>query len=274
MRWSGLLHSHCAYSIVSHRGFHRRNLTRNSFSSRSFTSNQANILNNLQTLGLSSSDFSGDVDCGDLRKSSIFDVAVCVTDDGISSIDNGVSAASRSNGSHETDTGTTSASAYALSSTTWILGTICGVVAVLFATFLFVIHRRKEYNEPDVSIASDTVGCSSSNFSSSDNWHQLLLQNRGRRRTGDVDVFVPRPSSVASMSIPTVTNEENEVFEAPEITTADYSSFSPCTEEFDCKGKLQRRMSIWNDLELVSLQLRASAIEDLKPLGSGSDASV
>lgn len=252
-------------------------MTGNSFASRNFSSRHANFLNSLQTLGLSSSDFNAGVDCGDLRKSFIFDVLVCITDDGdllMSPTADAVSSTSGSKGSQEADTA--SAVSSASSPTTWILGTLCGAVTAMFAAFVFVIHRRKEREEADVSIASDTVGCSSSNFSSADNWHQLFMQCRGRRRSGDVDVFVPRPSSVAILSILTVTNEEGKVSEAPETATAGIYSIPPCRSagEPGYKDKPQRSMSIWNDLELLSLQLRASAIEDLKPLGSGSYATI
>ncbi|CAI5734442.1 unnamed protein product [Hyaloperonospora brassicae] len=262
-------------AIYRHANLKTLNLTGNSFASRNFSSRHANFLNSLQTLGLSSSDFDAGVDCGDLRQSFIFDVLVCITDDGDLVLSpTAISSTSGSKGSQEADTA--SASSSASSPTTWVLGTLCGAATAMFAAFVFVAHRRKEREEADVSIASDTVGCSSSNFSSADNWHQVLMQCRGRRRSGDVDVFIPRPSSVASMSIPTVTNEDSEVSEAPATATAGVYSIPPCTSagESGYKNKSQQFMSIWNDLELLSMQLHASAIEDLKPLGSGSYATV
>ncbi|EGZ09582.1 hypothetical protein PHYSODRAFT_523725, partial [Phytophthora sojae] len=207
-------------------------LTGNPLSSRGFTNDQAEFLNSLETLGLSESDFSADVDCDDTYQTKIGDATVCITD--------GV----------PTTTDTTSATASAStssssSSTSLIVGIVCGVLVAAFAAFLFIIHRRKEEKKIECSIASDTVGYSSDHFSSTDNWHQQL-QSRGRFTFDDVDVIIPRGSSDVSLGVPTMTHENEP----------------------------QRFMSIWNDLELLSLQLRAAAIKDLKPLGTGAYATV
>lgn len=87
-----------------------------------------------------------------------------------------------------------------------------------------------------------------------------------------------RPSSDVSMGIPTLTNEQHEM-DNTEVAVVDATAVSSIpsfvsTEEAVSKGKPQRFMSIWNDLELLSLQLRASAIKDIKPLGSGAYATV
>ncbi|GMF11207.1 unnamed protein product [Phytophthora lilii] len=242
------------------------------------TLDQANFLNGLETLGLSATDFSEDVNCGDAKESVIFDVAVCITDDGAlttkspsaSTASNDVSSAS-SEGSTTSTTSTSSSS----SSTSLIVGVICGVFVVLFAAFLFVIHRRKQEKRVECSIASDTVGYSSDHFSSTGNWNDRLQQLPRGRRTSEFD-FARHPSDV-SMGIPTLTHEEGD--ESPEAVVPIATAVSSIpsfvsTEEAGSKGKPQRFMSIWNDLELLSLQLRASAIKDVKQLGSGAYATV
>jgi tRNA A-37 threonylcarbamoyl transferase component Bud32 len=253
-----------------------RNLTGNPLASRDFTSDEANFLNGLETLELSAADFTTSSDCS--REGYIFDVAVCITDDGSLSVSASTSAGTVAPSSAESDgsdTTTTSTSSSSSSSTGVIVGIICGVLVVLFAAFVFVIHRRKEKKKVDVSIASDTVGYSD-HFSGTDTWHQHIQQARGPRTSSDVGIPIVRPSSEVSMGIPTLTNEQNESSEVPGPGTTAVSSIPSfvSTAEAGSKGKPQRFMSIWNDLELLSLQLRASAIKDLKPLGSGAFATV
>ncbi|ETL97882.1 TKL protein kinase [Phytophthora nicotianae] len=264
-------------AIYSYSSLKTLNLTGNPLASRDFTSEQANFLNSLETLELSASDFTTDSDCS--REGKIFDVAVCITDDGsltTSATTNGATTAAPSSAASEgSDTTTTTESLSSSSSMSWIVGIVCGVLVVLFAAFVFVLHRRKEHKKVDVSIASDTVGYSD-HFSSTDNWHQLL-QSRGRGSSFE-DIPMVRPSSDVSMGIPTLTNEQNET-ETTGVAVAGATAVSSIpsfvsTEEAGSKGKPQRFMSIWNDLELLSLQLRASAIKDLKPLGSGAYATV
>ncbi|KAE9114436.1 hypothetical protein PF007_g10375 [Phytophthora fragariae] len=252
------------------------NLSGNPLASRDFTNDQAQFLNNLETLGLSEADFTADVDCEDTYQTKIADVTVCITDgvpaDTTSATASGTTTASGSDGSQTKTTSTPSSS----TSTSLIVGIICGVLVTLFAAFVFVIHRRKEENKIEASIASDTVGYSSDHFSSTDNWHQQLQQSLGRFTFDEVDVIVPRGSSDISMGVPTMTHEEEEITDVPGAASTAISSIPSfvSTEEAGSKGKPQRFMSIWNDLELLSLQLRASAIKDLKPLGSGAYATV
>ncbi|KAG2824436.1 hypothetical protein PC112_g10101 [Phytophthora cactorum] len=263
-------------AIYSYSSLKTLNLTGNPLASRDFTSDQVNFLNSLETLGLSASDFSTDSDCS--REGSIFDVAVCITDGGsltASATPSGATVAPSPAASDGSDTTTTTKSSSSSSSMSWIVGIVCGAFVILFAAFIFVLHRRKEHKKVDVSIASDTVGYSD-HYSSTDNWHQLL-QSRGRSSSFD-DIPMVRPSSEVSMGIPTLTNEQNEN-ENTEVAVVGATAVSSIpsfvsTEEAGSKGKTQRFMSIWNDLELLSLQLRASAIKDLKPLGSGAYATV
>nr|UWU45067.1 leucine-rich repeat receptor-like kinase [Phytophthora sojae] len=264
-------------AIYSYSNLKKLNLTGNPLSSRGFTNDQAEFLNSLETLGLSESDFSADVDCDDTYQTKIGDATVCITDgvptttDTTSATASGATTTSGSDGS-ETKTASTSSSS---SSTSLIVGIVCGVLVAAFAAFLFIIHRRKEEKKIECSIASDTVGYSSDHFSSTDNWHQQL-QSRGRFTFDDVDVIIPRGSSDVSLGVPTMTHE-NEVIteEVPGAGTAVSSIPSfVSTEEAGSKEKPQRFMSIWNDLELLSLQLRAAAIKDLKPLGTGAYATV
>ncbi|EEY54037.1 protein kinase, putative [Phytophthora infestans T30-4] len=263
-------------AVYSYSSLKTLNLTGNPLASREFTSKQANFLNSLETLGLSTSDFSTDLDCS--REGKIVNVPVCITDDGsltTSATTNGGTVSSSSAASDGSTTTTTTESSSSTSSMSWIVGIVCGVFVVLFAAFIFVLHRRKEHKKMDVSIASDTVGYSD-HYSSTNNWHQLL-QSRGRGSSFE-DIPMVRLSSDVSMGIPTLTNEQHEM-DNTEVAVVDATAVSSIpsfvsTEEAVSKGKPQRFMSIWNDLELLSLQLRASAIKDLKPLGSGAYATV
>ncbi|CAI5745584.1 unnamed protein product [Peronospora destructor] len=218
------------------------NLTGNPFASRGFTSKQASFLNSLETLGLSAADFSADADCGNLRKSFIFVVAVCIIDDGSlspSAKAKDVSAASASSDSDGSDVNTI-ASSSSPSSTGLIVGIACGVFTVLLAAFVFVIQRRKQQKKSDVSIASDIVAYTSDQFSSTDNWHQVLLQSRGRRASSEVDLVVSRSSSSSDVSvgISTSANEINENFEALDVTPAVFSIPSfVSTEKADVNEK-------------------------------------
>ncbi|KAG6582846.1 TKL protein kinase [Phytophthora cinnamomi] len=266
-------------AIYSYSNLKTLNLTGNPLASRDFTNKQAKFLNSLDTLGLSASDFTADVDCDETYQTKIAGVTVCITDgvptDTTSATASGTTSSSDSKGSESKTTNTSSSSS---SSTSLIVGIVCGVMVLLFAAFLLVIHRRKEQKKIEVSIASDTVGYSSDHFSSTDNWHQQLQQSRGRFTFDDVDVIIPRGSSDVSMGVPTLTRDEEEgATEVPGAATTTAVSSIPSfvsTEEAGSKGKPQRFMSIWNDLDLLSLQLRASAIKDLKPLGSGAYATV
>ncbi|EGZ09579.1 hypothetical protein PHYSODRAFT_564170 [Phytophthora sojae] len=263
-------------AIYSYSNLKKLNLTGNPLSSRGFTNDQAEFLNSLETLGLSESDFSADVDCDDTYQTKIGDATVCITDgvptttDTTSATASGATTTSGSDGS-ETKTASTSSSS---SSTSLIVGIVCGVLVAAFAAFLFIIHRRKEEKKIECSIASDTVGYSSDHFSSTDNWHQQL-QSRGRFTFDDVDVIIPRGSSDVSLGVPTMTHE-NEVIteEASTISsTSKYPSFVS-TLERSSKGKSDRFMSIWNDYELLSLQLCAASIKDVRKIGGGGYATV
>ncbi|KAF1781363.1 Leucine-rich repeat domain, L domain-like [Phytophthora cactorum] len=209
------------------------------------TVDSTNGIDSITTLSMQNNDLANF--SAVFSKGSIFDVAVCITDGGsltASATPSGATVAPSSAASDGSDTTTTTKSSSSSSSMSWIVGIVCGAFVILFAAFIFVLHRRKEHKKVDVSIASDTVG---SSFD---------------------DIPMVRPSSEVSMGIPTLTNEQNE------NETQKWLWLAPLLSRAGSKGKPQRFMSIWNDLELLSLQLRASAIKDLKPLGSGAYATV
>ncbi|KAG6957461.1 hypothetical protein JG688_00010958, partial [Phytophthora aleatoria] len=67
-------------AIFSHSNLKTLNLTGNSFTSRSFTKDQAEFLNNLESLVLTASDFTVGLDCDDMDQVVIHDVTVCLSD--------------------------------------------------------------------------------------------------------------------------------------------------------------------------------------------------
>uniref|UniRef100_H3GLZ9 Protein kinase domain-containing protein n=1 Tax=Phytophthora ramorum TaxID=164328 RepID=H3GLZ9_PHYRM len=262
--------------LYSYTNLKSLNLTGNPLTSRDFTSDEANFLNKLETLGLSASDFSEDANCDDSALNSIGDVAVCITDGGsVTSYTDSDSSTTSTNGADGSGT-STSTSSSSSSSTSVIVGIICGLLVVLFASFLFVLYRRKE-NKAGCSGASETFGYSSDQMSSSDVWLEHMQQSYGNHGSPPgVDMVIPRPSDVSmGIATATATREDAGTTEVAGTgkTISTYPSFMS-TAEAGSKGKAKRFMSIWNDLDLLSLQLRAAEIKDIKQLGSGAYATV
>ncbi|KAF4318360.1 hypothetical protein JM18_008647 [Phytophthora kernoviae] len=67
-------------AIYSHTELTVLNLTGNPFSTRDFTKDQADFLNNLETLLLSASDFTVGLECDESNQAVVHDVTVCLAD--------------------------------------------------------------------------------------------------------------------------------------------------------------------------------------------------
>ncbi|KAG1685306.1 hypothetical protein DVH05_008468, partial [Phytophthora capsici] len=142
-------------AIYKHSYLKTLNLTGNAFNVREFTKAQAEYLTNLETLYLSDSDFTVDLDCDDSEQVAIHDVTVCLgsgvtassTDasaDATSTTKTDSKKTSSSNSATGSDTTVSSNSSSSSSSTGIIVGIVCGVLVSLFAAFLFVLYRRKQ----------------------------------------------------------------------------------------------------------------------------------
>ncbi|KAG3072667.1 hypothetical protein PI125_g22462 [Phytophthora idaei] len=236
------------------------NLTGNSFTSRSFTKDQAEFLNNLETLVLTASDFTVGLDCDDMDQVVIHDVTVRLSDVVATS-------ASSSAGADGSKTQTTSSSGS--SSTSLTLGIACGVLAVISAAILFFFYRRKKKNFVDSKLSSTA----DDHFPSSSSDREQRQQTYGQLRTSTgVPMGIPMSTSGVAMGIPT----ETEADASTGIATTDESSTYQLTslDAAPLRKKPHTFLSIWSDPELLSLQVRVEDIEDVKQLGSGAFATV
>ncbi|KAG6582907.1 TKL protein kinase [Phytophthora cinnamomi] len=282
-------------AIYKHSYLKTLNLTGNSFSVREFTREQANFLNDLETLYLSASDFTVGLECDDSEQVAIHDVTVCLgsgvtasssdtsadaTSTTKSDTTSGTNTASSATGVDGTDTKTTSSSSS--SSTGMIVGVICGALVVLFALFLFVLYRRKQKNITRQKLADFEF--SGTRFPSIDSDLVLQQQPYGERTSAVFGMDIPMTSTEFSMANQTAGHDDDESMGIPtsvdgsmgiptsiQGTTA-YPSSAP-TEEAEQRNP-DRFMSIWNDPDLLSLQVRAADVKDLKQLGNGAFAMV
>ncbi|KAG4239140.1 hypothetical protein PC116_g12839 [Phytophthora cactorum] len=247
-------------AIFSHSNLKTLNLTGNSFTSRSFTKDQAEFLNNLETLVLTASDFTVGLDCDDMDQVVIHDVTVCLSD---------VVAASASSSAGADGSKTQTASSSGSSSTSLILGIACGVLAVISAAILFFFYRRKKKNFVDSKLSSTA----DDHFPSSSSDREQRQQTYGQLRTSTgVPMGIPMSTSGVAMGIPT----ETEADASTGIPTTNESSTYQLTslDAAPLRKKPHTFLSIWSDPELLSLQVRVEDIEDVKQLSSGAFATV
>ncbi|EGZ09572.1 hypothetical protein PHYSODRAFT_263229 [Phytophthora sojae] len=271
-------------AVYKHSYLKTLNLTGNPFSVREFTREQADFLNDLETLYLSASDFTVDLECDDSEQVAIHEVTVCLgsgvtasstdtsadaTSTTKSDTTSGTSTASSSTDSNGSETTTTSSSDSS-SSTSMIVGIVCGALVVLFAIFLFVIYRRKQKNAAQQKLG-ESFEFSGTRFPSIDSDLVLQQQHYGDLRTSAVYAMdIPMTSTEFSMANQTVGGGDDESMGIP--TSIDGSVGIPTS--VDAERKPARFMSIWNDPDLLSLQVRAADVKDLKQLGNGAFAMV
>jgi tRNA A-37 threonylcarbamoyl transferase component Bud32 len=280
------------------------NLTGNSFTVREFTSDQAEYLNNLETLYLSASDFSVDLDCSESEQVAVHDVTVCLgsgvtasssdtsagttstttSDTSTTTSETDKSSGSTTTDSNGSDTPSTSTAASSSSSTGLIVGIICGILVVLFAAFLFVLYRRKRKDTVRRKLGV-SLGYSGTRFPSIDS--DLVLQQQpydGLRTSVVFGMGIPMTSTEFSMANQTAGGDEDESMGIP--TSVDGSMGIPTSSQGTSaypssmstvdadERKPGRFMSIWNDPDLLSLQVRAADVKDVKQLGNGAFAMV
>ncbi|RLN49620.1 hypothetical protein BBJ28_00002649 [Nothophytophthora sp. Chile5] len=242
-------------------------LTGNSFASMSFTQDEIDFLDNLTVLGLEASDFSVDLHCDESKKTVVHDVTVCLSkvsyagtgSDSTTSSSSGnedqatsSSETSRSSGSDSSTTTTSSDSSSSVSvgvSVGVIVGIACAVVVVLvIGVGLFMYCRRQKKNKRDkLSETNEFVGA----------YHPSIVNAGQMRRQTYADLTL---ASEVSMGIPT--------------TTGGASMGIPATWRSSGGTQSGAFLSLWNDPDLLSLQVRAEDVEDMKQLGSGAYAVV
>ncbi|ETL97876.1 TKL protein kinase [Phytophthora nicotianae] len=283
-------------AVYKHSYLKTLNLTGNPFKVREFTRDQADFLNNLETLYLAASDFTVGLECDDSEQVAIHDVTVCLGS-GVtaSSTDTSADATSTTttdtnNGSKTTssssngsDTKVSSTSESSSSSTGMIVGIVCGVLVLIFGVFLFILYRRKQKNAARRKL-DDSFGFTGTRFPSIDS-DLVLQQPYGGLRTSAVfGMEIPMTSTEFSMANQTAGGDEDDSMGIPTSVdgsmgiptsnqgTSAYPSSMP-TVEADARNP-DRFMSIWNDPDLLSLQVRAADVKDIKQLGSGAFAMV
>ncbi|KAE9213475.1 hypothetical protein PF005_g10187 [Phytophthora fragariae] len=201
-------------AIYKHSYLKKLNLTGNSFSVREFTREQADFLKDFETLYLSASDFTVDLECDDSEQVAVHDVTICLgsgvtasssdtsadaTSATTSDTTSGTNTASSSTGTDGPDTKTTSSSDSS-SSTTTIVGIVCGTVAALLAIFLFILYRRKSKNAAQQKLG-DSFEFSGTRFPSIDSDLVLQQQPYGNLRTSAVfGMDIPMTSTEFSMA--------------------------------------------------------------------------
>ncbi|KAE9340324.1 hypothetical protein PF008_g11165 [Phytophthora fragariae] len=254
-------------AIFSHSHLSVLNLTGNSFESRSLTLDQADFLNSLETLVLSDSDFAVDLECDDMEQVEVQDVTVCLSD-GVATSNNRASASS-SAGVDGSDTLTSSTAGSSLS-TSVIVGIICGILAVVAAAIIFVVYRRRKRNFIDSKLSSTA----DDHFPSSNSIRERRKQSYGELNTSTgVPMGIPMSASGVAMGIPTTTSEHDSSTGMP--TTVEAATTYPSSSlDVVPKNKPSTFLSVWNDPELLSVQVRVEDIEDLRQLGSGAFATV
>ncbi|ETP21182.1 TKL protein kinase [Phytophthora nicotianae CJ01A1] len=248
-------------AIFSHSNLKTLNLTGNSFTSRSFTTKQAEFLNNLETLVLSASDFTVGLDCDDMDQVVVHDVTVCLND---------VVATRESSSAGVDGSDAQPSSSSGSSSTSLILGIICGLLAVVIAAIIFIFYRRKKKSFVDSKLSSNA----DDHFPSSSNNRELRQQPYGQLRTSTgVPLGIPMSTSGVAMGIPTETPEGDATTGIPTTEEADTYQLTSL-DAAPMRKKPHTFLSIWSDPELLSLQVRVEDIEDVKQLGSGAFATV
>ncbi|KAG3159764.1 hypothetical protein PI126_g7215 [Phytophthora idaei] len=258
-------------AIYSHSKLKSLNLVGNKFSSRYFTTDQVNFLRNLDTLGLSESDFQVAVGCDDTEQSVLNGVTVCLTDGDSSGYVGNGSDASGATPVHGLDSTTSGVSSTV---TRMVLGIVYGVSAVALAgIFLFIATQKKRSRNPEWNAA---VAYNDDHSASPENGNRQ--KQRLRSGYNASNKRIKRHSSNFSMGILTSSRGDDDsidvpVLEASSISTSKYASVVRPTYA-DSSMKPGDSTSIWDDYELLSLQLRAASIMDIKQLGRGGYAAV
>ncbi|KAG3237266.1 hypothetical protein PI124_g17745 [Phytophthora idaei] len=253
-------------AIYSHSKLKSLNLVGNKFSSRYFTTDQVNFLRNLDTLGLSESDFQVAVGCDDTEQSVLNGVTVCLTDGDSSGYVGNGSDASGATPVHGLDSTTSGVSSTV---TRMVLGIVYGVSAVALAgIFLFIATQKKRSRNPEWNAA---VAYNDDHSASPENGNRQ--KQRLRSGYNASNKRIKRHSSNFSMGILTSSRGDDDsidvpVLEASSISTSKYASVVRPTYA-DSSMKPGDSTSIWDDYELLSLQLRAASIMDIKQLGRG-----
>ncbi|ETK86066.1 TKL protein kinase [Phytophthora nicotianae] len=249
-------------AIYRHPKLKSLNLLGNKFSSRYFTADQVKFLRNLDTLGLSDSDFQVPVGCDDTEQSVINGVTVCLTDrDSSEYVGNG-SDASRATQVDDLDS---NASDMSSTITRLVLGIVYGISAVaLVGIFVFTATQKKRPRNPEQNTAVEYNGGHTVTPENGNRQKKKLRSSSNKRIKG-----LTRYSSNFSMGIPTSSRGDDDsidipVLEASSISTSKYASAVRTTPE----------TSLWNDYELLSLQLCVDSIQDIKQLGQGGYATV
>ncbi|KAJ8540687.1 hypothetical protein ON010_g12540 [Phytophthora cinnamomi] len=263
-------------SSVSLTTFHLSSGSGNSFSSRYFTSDQAAFLNNLDTLGLSDSDFKVTVGCGDSEKTTIHGVTVCIRDGVSTSSTSDSSDSSRSTQVDGLDSNGTSASKD--SWTKVILGVLYGVSGVIIVCIIVTVSSRRK-KKPDPHQTSDLDGYNGVRSPSSETGSRDMKKSHfGMKTLSLCGKEIASESSSASMGIPTSCEGDSSV-DIPVLEASTISSTSVCpsfvsTAEKASDARPHSFIPIWNDYELLSLQLCAASIKDIRKIGSGGYATV
>ncbi|KAL3672606.1 hypothetical protein V7S43_001901 [Phytophthora oleae] len=254
-------------AIYRHSKLKTLNLEGNKFSSRYFTTAQVTFLRNLATLGLLESDFQVAVGCDESEQSLLNGVTVCLSDPDASGSIGGESDESGSTQVDGLDSATPGSPDTTF--TRMALGIVYGVSAVaLVGVFVFTALQKKKKKARDrhpnmnstIEYPGDHAPTPNRSIRQLKKMHSSQYASSGRVKG------VARYSSNVSMGLPTSSYGDDSldipVLEASSISSK-YASVVSTTHA-----------SIWNDYELLSLQLCAGYIKDIKPLGSGGYATV
>ncbi|GMF17193.1 unnamed protein product [Phytophthora lilii] len=209
-------------------------------------------------------DFNGDVPCDDIDQRRLHGVVVCITD----GTTDGESASPSTSTPVDGLDMKNSTSAYS-SWMTVLLAILYGVAGVLMVVIIIMVNqqKRKRTRRRD---GDGTVEYSR---------HHSCSQESDRsqvKRALQTGSGIALHSSNISMGIPTLGSRDEDdlpVLEDSRHRTSKYA-LHVTTAKAALKVRQDRRMSVWNDYELLSLQLCASSIKDIKQLSRGGYATV
>ncbi|KAL8002450.1 putative protein kinase domain, leucine-rich repeat domain superfamily [Plasmopara halstedii] len=274
-------------AIYEHLNLNTLDLTGNSFTVREFTSDQAAFLSNLEKLYLSASDFTVELECDENDQVTIHDVTVCVrpTDPSADKADtamkskSGIETSPTSTGSDATFFSISDSSP---TSSGLLVGIICGVSVVLFGIFLFVFYRQRQKDLPQSKL-DDPLGFTGT-FPSVDGGLGLQQSYDGLQSSSAMNVDIPMESNELSIDDLTARDDESHCMNERAFvdTNVGVSFFyektsSTSSSELTVKTdetNFDEYTSIWDDPDLLSLQVRAATVTDIKLLGSGAFAMV
>ncbi|RLN49621.1 hypothetical protein BBJ28_00002648 [Nothophytophthora sp. Chile5] len=259
-------------AIYSHSKLIGLNLTGNSFESLAFTQDEVDFLTNLSVLGLTASDFVVDLDCDVSEQVAVHDVTVCLSDESTAgTASDGTSSSSPDSASVDSSGSSATSSSSSSSNVSVIVGIVCGIFVVIVIAVVWVIYRRRQKKSQQQNKVSDTEEHSGDHFPSLGDDRRHRRGYGGLMTSSGVAMGIPMSASGVPMGIPT-TNSEAPTGIA--TSTGSESTADPTTINSGARTHAGVFLSIWNDPELLSLQVRAEDIEDLKQLGSGAFAMV